>query len=297
MNSFKELTDSKRIKMTSLILSPEQIYQEIVHKGELKTKCSHFKFALLSILAGIYVSMGFSVCLIVGGLLSEAPWNPDKTKINVGVFKLIYGAVGFPFGFTTIMVCGAELYTGICAYMTCTVLERKCSVYDYFRIIIMSWIFNYVGCMILIGLFIGCDLWDGQDMYAISLAKSKLSHTWGVTFAKGIMANWLVCIATWMATAAQDLSGKAIGIWLPIAAFVMLGFEHCIANQYLITLVLIRQSAGINAYDLFVRNLIPSTLGNWVGGSFFVATIYSICYGHPQIPYLFHEKKETCTPV
>jgi formate/nitrite transporter FocA (FNT family) len=62
------------------------------------------------------------------------------------------------------------------------------------------------------------------------LAHKKVSNGWGETLVRAIFANWLVCIATWQANAAQDLTGKAVAIWLPISAFAMLGFEHCIGE-------------------------------------------------------------------
>ena len=64
--------------------------------------------------------------------------------------------------------------------------------------------------------------------YIQVLAHKKVSNGWGETVVRGIFANWLVCIATWQANAAQDLTGKAVAVWLPISAFAMLGFEHCI---------------------------------------------------------------------
>jgi formate/nitrite transporter FocA (FNT family) len=66
--------------------------------------------------------------------------------------------------------------------------------------------------------------------YIQVLAHKKVSNGWGETLVRAIFANWLVCIATWQANAAQDLTGKAVAIWLPISAFAMLGFEHCIGK-------------------------------------------------------------------
>jgi formate/nitrite transporter FocA (FNT family) len=67
--------------------------------------------------------------------------------------------------------------------------------------------------------------------YIKLLAHKKVSKGWGEVLVQGIFANWLVCIATWQANAAQDLTGKAVAVWLPISAFAMLGFEHCIGEQ------------------------------------------------------------------
>lgn len=66
--------------------------------------------------------------------------------------------------------------------------------------------------------------------YIKVLAHKKVSKGWGEVLVQGIFANWLVCIATWQANAAQDMTGKAVAVWLPISAFAMLGFEHCIGE-------------------------------------------------------------------
>jgi hypothetical protein len=90
----------------------------------------------------------------------------------------------------------------------------------------------------------------------------------------------LVGIATWQANAAQDMAGKVFAIWLPISMFAALGFEHVIANQYLLPLALAR-GAKLSAKDVIAHNLIPATLGNWVGGAVCVATVYALAYGLP----------------
>jgi hypothetical protein len=94
----------------------------------------------------------------------------------------------------------------------------------------------------------------------------------------GILCNWLVCLAVFLANAAQDISGKAVAIFLPVSAFVAMGFEHCIANQYVLPLAL-RLGSPITVSDIVTKNLLPATIGNIIGGAFFVATLYAACYG------------------
>jgi formate/nitrite transporter FocA (FNT family) len=82
--------------------------------------------------------------------------------------------------------------------------------------------------------------------YIQLLAHKKVSKGWGEVLVQGIFANWLVCIATWQANAAQDLTGKAVAVWLPISAFAMLGFEHCIGE---LTLGRPEQSSSMHTQD------------------------------------------------
>jgi formate/nitrite transporter len=266
----------------SMILPPAEVLKKSIQTGKDKATYPIHKFALLSIIAGAYVSLGFSTCLMVGGNLIEAPSNPNKELVNVGYFKLIFGAVGFPFGFTAIVICGGELFTSLCAYMMCSWWEKKTSAWDGIRILVISWVFNFIGCVGVAGLLLSSQVFsNGRDRYTIYLAEEKVENSWIVTFVRGIFANWLVGIATWMSTAAQDLTGKAVGIWLPISAFVMLGFQHCVANMFLLTFAMML-GANISVYQLFVMNLIPSSLGNWIGGAIIVATLYCFSYGEPS---------------
>jgi hypothetical protein len=80
----------------------------------------------------------------------------------------------------------------------------------------------------------------------------------------------------------QDLTGKAVGIWLPISAFAMIGFEHSIANQFVIPMGIV-MGADVDAKHFIWMNLIPCTLGNWVGGAICLATVYAMAYGRPHV--------------
>ena len=93
-----------------------------------------------------------------------------------------------------------------------------------------------------------------------------------------MLCNWLVCIAVWQATAAQTLGGKAIGVWLPISAFVAMGLEHCVANMFMIPCG-IMLGADLSVSQFLFNNLLPVTIGNTLAGALFVGTAYSAAYG------------------
>ncbi|PNW80928.1 hypothetical protein CHLRE_07g335600v5 [Chlamydomonas reinhardtii] len=262
----------------SYILSPPEIFAECAHHGEEKYNYPWYKLWVLTIIAGCYVGFGYTTCLLVGGMLDQAPGVGSPEEENYGLYKLIFGAVGFPFGFTTIIVCGADLFTSLCAYMTAAWWEGKVRWHAVLYMLAVSWTGNFIGCAIMVGLMTAGEVYRHKTTTLFNVTYGKLEYGWGAVFVKGIFANWLVGIATWMANAAQDLTGKAVGIWLPISAFAMLGFEHSIANMFLF-LMAWAMGANITAKQFIWDNLIPATLGNFFGGGVCLGTVYAFAYG------------------
>lgn len=266
----------------SLILAPNELFHEIENIGYEKAQYPWYKVLLLSIIAGGYVSLGASTCFLIGGLMKQAPWNPNVNEQNFGVFKLVFGAVGFPFAFMAILVCGSELFTSQCAYTMAAWLNGTISMLYVLKMLFLTWVGNFIGCLISVALFYGGQVYHHKDMYLIIVTEDKLALSWGVVVIRGIFANWLVGIATWMATAALDLTGKAIAVWLPISAFAAIGFEHCVANMF--TLMMgTAQGANVTPAKILWHNLIPATIGNWIGGAIFVGAFYSSVYRKPNL--------------
>jgi formate transporter len=261
-----------------MIYSPKGTFHHAVEKCKEKTHYSTIKLILLGIIGGAYVSMGASLCLLVGGMMKQAPWNPNTDEQNYGLFKLVFGAIGFPMGFTAIVVCGAELFTSLCAYGMAAWLDKEISFLQHIKLLFISWCANFAGCLLLVGLLYASNVFDHKDMYLHILAIDKTSHPWYVIVVRGIFANWLVGIATWMSISARDFTGKVIAIWLPISAFAMIGYEHCIANMFLLIMA-VAQGVPLSASAILLYNILPSTLGNWIGGGCFVGGFYFLIYG------------------
>lgn len=94
-------------------------------------------------------------------------------------------------------------------------------------------------------------------------------------FVSGIGANWLVCLAVWLNFAADDVAGKILGIWFPIMAFVAIGFQHVVANMFIIPAAIF---AGYYGWYDFLENMVSVFLGNAVGGAIFVGGFYKVVY-------------------
>jgi formate transporter len=111
----------------------------------------------------------------------------------------------------------------------------------------------------------------------VAIAQAKVALGVTEAFFRGILCNVLVCLAVWLCFAAHDVPGKVLAIIFPVSAFVALGFEHSVANMYLIPIAMLAGADGVTAAG-FLANLIPVTFGNIVGGGVFVAVVYWLIY-------------------
>ncbi len=238
-----------------------------------KEKYSVKKTLILSFLAGAYIAFGGLLAVIIGG------GSPELKVANPGLVKFLYGAA-FPVGLMLVVLAGAELFTGNNAYFMPNVLSKKQKWTAPLRNWSLVYIGNFIGS-IFVAYFlvhltdiVSIDPWKES---IISVAEAKVSQPFYVIFLKAIGANWLVCLALWLGMSAKQMSGKILGIWWPVMVFVTLGFEHSIANMFFIPAGIF-EGANVSWVAFAVDNLIPATLGNIVGGAFFVGTLYWWAY-------------------
>lgn len=227
------------------------------------------KTLVLAFLAGAYIAMGGALSLVAGGGV------PAISAENPAIGKLLLGAT-FPVGLMIVVLTGAELFTGNNAYFMPNVLSGSQSWSEPLRNWVLVYLGNFFGAVFVAYFVVHHSGIVSQEpwttaLYNISLMKTESSFL--TIFIKGIGANWLVCLALWMAMASPSASGKILALWWPIMTFVTLGFEHSIANMFFIPLAIF-EGASITWNQFLVSNLIPSTLGNIVGGALFVGTLH-----------------------
>ena len=258
--------------------NPKEVIEIVSTLAQNKAAYKVSKTLILAFLAGAYIAFGGLLAIIVGG------GSPGLAASNPGIAKFLFGAM-FPIGLILVVVLGAELFTGNNAYFIPNVLNKKQGV----SVVLKNWVLVYFGNFlgaVFVAFFITHlthIVSDSPFIDAVNnLAVSKTSHTFLVTFLKGVGANWLVCLAVWQGMAAKDTTGKILAIWLPVMAFVAMGLEHSIANMYFIPLAIF-EGANITWADFITNNLIPATISNIVGGVIFVEMPYG---------YLFGEKKK-----
>lgn len=244
------------------------------------------KMFVLAIAAGAFIAFGAQVSLTVSsGVAGTLGW---------GVSKLI-GAMVFAAGLMMVVLTGAELFTGN-VMMMFSVIEKKISWLRLLRSWSIVYIGNFVGSLLLAGLVFGAALYqnNGFDVGVNTLtnAHMKVNLSFVEAFSRGILCNWLVCLAVWMATSSKRVIGKIFAIFFPIMTFVASGYEHSVANMFFIPSGILLKSvpqvvaasnlgADINSLTwghFLFRNLLPVTLGNIVGALIFVVLLFWIAY-------------------
>ncbi len=255
------------------LFTPPEIIDEAGKLAASKAKYSTKKILVLSFMAGAYIAFGGLLSILIGGGV------PGIAKENPGLAKFFFGAA-FPVGLMMVVMAGAELFTGNNAYFIPNVLSKKQKWSAPLRNWTLVYVGNFIGAVFVAYVLthltevVSHEPWIKTVM---GIAESKTGNPFYKTFIKGIGANWLVCLALWMGMSAQHTSGKILGIWWPVMAFVTMGFEHSIANMFFIPLAIF-EGASISWGTFITSNLIPATLGNIVGGAFFVGTLYWYAY-------------------
>ncbi|MDL2281967.1 formate/nitrite transporter family protein [Parabacteroides sp. OttesenSCG-928-G06] len=253
--------------------SPQEITTEFAAAGIYKSKLPFSKFALMAILGGAFIAFGGLLSMIVAGGM------PGVGSGNPGFIKFVSGAL-FPIGLIMVSITGADLFTSDCTAFTLPLLQKRLKAIDFIKLLFLSYVFNFIGTQIVAYLLSsGIGLFDKEpwQSYLHTYSAAKVNQDFFTVFMKGIGANWLVCLGMWMGYAAKDISGKCIGIWIPVMLFVTLGYEHSIANMFFIP-VAIYSGAEILWGDFIVQNLIPATLGNLIGGALLVGAVYWYLY-------------------
>jgi formate/nitrite transporter len=251
-----------------------QIAENFANTAVKKTLMPVPQFAVFAFLGGIFIALGGLLSIMVAGGM------PGVAVNNPGIVKFVAGSM-FPLGLVLVVIAGAGIFTSDCATLPFAYWQQKITLKDVAKVAGIGYIANFLGALLVAWLLAyqtGTLTKDPWKEYAINLATNKTNSTFWVVFTKGIGANLMVCIAVWMASTTKDITGKIILIWMPVMGFVALGWEHSIANMFFIPLG-IMLNAPISPFGFLYSNLLPATLGNIVGGMFFVALPYFLIWG------------------
>lgn len=265
--------------------SPLQMSQIALKIATEKATNPFAKMMMLSIVAGVCISIAFAFCMtaMIGG-------------VSYGATKVLGGFV-FSLGLILCVVLGAELFTS----STLSAVPRASKVITTSQMLrhwSIAYLGNFIGAIIFVVLIAVAKTYlIGEGKWGLSvlkMAQYKLSHSFIQAVALGIMANLMVCVAVWLSYAGKTLTDKMLVMILPVTMFVACGFEHSIANMFLIPMaIVIHQFAepefwnqigmaattfeDVTAVNFIFNNLIPVTIGNIIGGAGFIGlTFWSI---------------------
>jgi len=266
---------------------PDQMAKQAEDAGIKKANRSFSKTLVLSILAGAFISFG---AIFTTTITAEVSLTSAFTKL--------LGGLAFSLGLILVIIGGAELFTGNNLIVMAWANKRIKTTYA-----LKNWAIvfcgNFVGAFSVAVLMFYSSLYAAGSgnigAKALIIAENKCSLGFFQAIILGIFCNVLVCLAVWLCYSAKTTSDKILAILFPITAFVVIGFEHSVANMYFIPkALLIKSYAGsefwtsINASpemyghltwgNFFIQNLIPVTMGNVIGGAGLVGLVYWFVY-------------------
>ena len=255
---------------------PKAITEIATEKGIEKALLSPDKALVAGILAGAYIAFAGLLAIIVSAGLDPAQWG--------GVIALVTGGA-FTLGLILVVIAGSELLTGNMALLPLASFRRQVSAGLLARNFLFVGIGNLIGSL-LVAYFLAVK--SGvvtaeaplKRLTTIADLKGGTETDWQI-FLRAVGCNWLVCLAVWMAFAADDVGGKILAIFFPILAFVAMGFDHVVANMFFLPAAIFAHVPGIGWGDA-IRNWIFAGLGNLVGAAVFVAGFYWYLYGRSR---------------
>lgn len=272
-------------------LLPHQITEKADNIAYTKATKAFLSSFYLAITAGMFISLAFVFYITVTTGTENVAW---------GIQKLI-GGLAFSMGLLLVVVVGGELFTS----STLTLIakaSRRITTAQMLKNWSVVYLGNFVGATFLVFLIFLSGLYlsdHGQwGLNALLTAQHKLHHTYTQAIALGMLCNIMVCLAIWMAFGARTITDKMFAVLLPVAMFVSSGFEHSIANMFMVpTGIMIQHFAPLEFWQAIGRspadfadltissfvtdNLIPVTIGNIIGGGVIVGLMHWMIYLRP----------------
>jgi formate transporter FocA len=273
--------------------NPSEMMDQAAYYALAKSKKPTSMVIGLAIMAGVFIGIAFIFYITV---------TTGNTQTGWGISRFA-GGLAFSLGLILVVIGGGELFTSS-VLSAIAVANKQISFGKMLGIWGKVYIGNFIGATLLLALVVSAGMYqnDGGQwgLNALNIAQHKLHHQPLEAFALGILCNLLVCLAVWLTFCSTNMLTKAIMVILPVAMFVSSGFEHCVANMFMVPLGIAiqqlsppefwlavgaspEQYADLNIMTFITANLIPVTLGNIVGGAGLVGLGYWAIFSRPQL--------------
>lgn len=272
-------------------MQPASAFRRLEEAMIDKTNRLPSKTYLLAVMGGVFISIAFVFYITVTTSTGNVPFGLSR----------FVGGLAFSLGLILVVICGGELFTSSVLSITARASNRITTVQ-----LLRNWSMVYVGNLFGAAFFV-MMIWYAQQhmagggqwgVNALVIAKHKLQYSFGQAVALGVLCNLMVCLAIWMTFFCRTVTDKFLVILLPIAMFVASGFEHSIANMFLIPLGILIQNfaspefwamtghtasefSDLTMTNFVNNNLVPVTIGNILGGSLLVGMTNWLVYRKP----------------
>ncbi|KAF1299249.1 formate-nitrite transporter [Enterococcus sp. JM4C] len=252
------------------MLNPSEILEQSITMGRKKIEKPLLAKLILGFIGGAMISLGYLAYIRVSASIS----------VELPSIASLVGASVFPIGLIVILLAGGELITGNMMAVSSAFFAKKVSFMELVSNWLVITLANVVGAIFVaffFGHFVGLTHSGAFQAQVISLAEHKVESSFLQAFVSGIGCNWFVGLALWLCYGAKDSAGKILGIWFPVMVFVAIGFQHSVANAFVIPASIFE---GGSTWMDFLQNFVPVYLGNIVGGGIFVSGFYYLSYNH-----------------
>ncbi|AQS53141.1 putative formate transporter 1 [Jeotgalibaca dankookensis] len=219
--------------------------------------------------------------ILSGALLGFATTLALTASTQTGLD--IVGAILFPTSFVMILLLNLELVTGSFAILPIAYFRKETTLKPMIHNLSWAFIGNLIGGLLYAALFsisvtsFGTVTTSPLIEKIILVAENKTLFYQSIgagglvlVFVKAILCNWMVALGAIMSFMSKSTIGKITAMWLPILIFFAQGFEHAVVNMSIIPIGMLI-GADIGMADWWLWNLIPVTIGNFIGAFLFVA--------------------------
>lgn len=245
------------------MLTPKEVAQETCNIGYAKVTKNNVQVILSALIAGMAIAFGFYGYVVIVG-------QTDASFLFLGKF---IGALVFPVGIVLILIGGGDLFTGNCL-ITLGCLNKQYKFRKVLKNLSLVFLGNFLGALLFVLLLYFSNIVSGQSkQLIIEIAKKKVSLDFVEALFSGILCNIIVSMAVYISYSAKNVSGKILAVFLPVMLFVISGYEHSVANMFILPMAKALGS-DITISEILLNNLLPVTIGNIIGGAVITPFLY-----------------------